>query len=335
MRAYRLLITLLDAESKIDRTVAVPDHACFNDLHSIIQSVMGWMNIDDHTFYVEDLEIGPYETNEDEGVFDDLEVPISEFEGKDIEYGYMDRSVTVEWKGVIEDHPYRYVPLLLDHNGDRPANEDMEDKAVTLPFDGEAVANSLETWGVQGVLRDDAVTIGDDLRVGMMGLMTELFEEPLVFDHKELCPMVVSKRRDDVFGMTVSPEEVSGNPENYSVFQKGSMDVYASVYGKLREEHPGLPELPSFTDNDEMVFWLEATVGGKGLMDEFAHIEFHHFIDQLYSWAETNGFYFFSETGDDFGLDMDTVDELLQELEREDPEAYRKLMEAVKGMSGV
>ena len=86
MATYRLQISMKDADPEISRVVDVPTFACFNDLHSIIQSVMGWMDMEGHLFEKDDIIIGPFE--EDVNVFDDLKVPISDYEGIGLTYIY-------------------------------------------------------------------------------------------------------------------------------------------------------------------------------------------------------------------------------------------------------
>ena len=85
MRGFNLKITLRDSDPKITRTVSVPENASFGDLHSIIQSVMGWGDYHLYCFRVSNTDMGPTTVA---GCVDEHSVPVSDHYGKRIGYNY-------------------------------------------------------------------------------------------------------------------------------------------------------------------------------------------------------------------------------------------------------
>jgi len=124
MKAYRLQISVRGAEPAISRIVDIPDHACFHDLHSVIQSVMGWVDCMDYDFTVDDILIGPYEV--DEGILNDLETALSDFGGAPIAYRYNLEdpwAIDIEWKGSVDDHPHGSYPPCSDGTATDPSRK--------------------------------------------------------------------------------------------------------------------------------------------------------------------------------------------------------------------
>ena len=337
MKAYRLQISIRGAEPAISRIVDIPDHACFHDLHSVIQSVMGWVDCMDYDFTVDDILIGPYEV--DEGILNDLETALSDFGGAPIAYRYNLEDpweIDIEWKGSVDDHPHRFIPTLFGWDGDGPVEEDSEDRTGRVPFDMENVMNSLESWGVQGIYEEGDLILSHDFRMKMLMYCAMMLNDPLVFDNDEVEIMVVTDdpEMQDIMPC-VDPSTVASDPERYSIVQNGAIDTMRSLYERLSAKHPELPGFPGSEDLGEVVDLVEGILDKAGLIDEYASSSMYCYIEDLFTWAKDNGVYFYGtaqECGEDWSLEEDSpltqlIEQLMEEgIDIEDEDAVNEFL---------
>lgn len=329
MPAYKLKIALDESKPKITRTVAVPEDASLADLHSIIQSVMGWQDYHLHRFIVDDREYLPY-IDEDRGPDDGIEekTPLSLFKGEKIHYNYDfgdDWWITVSWLKDIERYDLPW-PELIDWKEDSPPedcggirgyydllriladpdderHDDMVEWAGDIGFDEETVENSLQTWAVQGIMPDDPVILPDISRMAIMIALGSFIDEPLVFDMKDGSPLVLketrtrkSKRRGpDPEPPSVSPSVAEKDPERYIPLAGPGKERIADLVGSFAAEHPEFNLDAAFEENYQSFFEV---LEHQDLVDDFNMFCVVSFMKSTHEWARENRIYFMTEEPD-------------------------------------
>lgn len=348
MKAYVLKVTLDDSDPEITRTVAVPAHASFADLHSVMQSLMGWMAYHEHAFEADDRMIGPDYLDDCE---DEETVPISEFHGKEIAYNYDfgdDWWLTIEWLDDIEDFGHVW-PILMDWEEDSPPEDcggidayyeqldalsDPEhpdhDDAVEwfniMEFDEEIVENSLQSWPIQGVRSDGCTIMSHMDRMAILGTAMGFMDYPMVFDMVDLVPYAIrktksrrSKKRDRNDGMFIDAKTVEDDPERYIPFLKPGSERIMDGVGAFTAKHEDI-EWPAYVPNganEEFYDMLDEC----GLDEEFNLDMIESVTASIGDWARRNSIYFRNDdevnTGDSLERMLDSMTEEELELLRD------------------
>lgn len=346
MGAYRLRFVISESDPEISRTVAVPDFSSFYDLHSIIQSVMGWK---DHHFFAFESDGRRIAFESPYGSDRDAErphlVPISEFEGKPVDYTYdygYGLHVLISWEG-REDIDGR-IPVLIDWENDAPPEdcgslEDFYDivEAIddldspdhndammwneSIGFDEDTVLNSLETWGPQGVMPEGAEPLDPMVRILALASSAVIFDGSICYDRDEKTVAVIRGPETpplgtDIIGNPIAEmtgEDLESEPDRYIPIWESIESFRAGVAERMCERMgwdegarmPGESDL-DYTDRIGGVV-LERDVG-----DDLTKFYTAAMSEHTFQWAERNGFFFMSES-------------VAVRLAKEDPERLRAL----------
>ena len=343
MGAYRLRLVIPGSDPEISRTVAVPDFASFYDLHSIIQSVMGW---GDHHFFAFETDGGriafesPY--GPDGGAERPHLVPISGSEGKPIDYTYdygYDLHVLVSWEG-REDIDGR-IPVLIDWENDAPPEDcgslddfydileamndpdspDHDDAMMwdgTIGFDEKTVLNSLETWEVQGVMPEGAVILDPMVRIYALVSSLSIFDGSVHYDREKGNMAIIRGPESLPLGFDgpiaeIAEEDLGAEPGRYIPVWDAIESFRAGVAERLCGEM-GWSEGERKPDESDMEYVdrVSEIILDRDAEDEFTGFYSAALSDHIYQWAGDNGFFFMS-------------DNTAVGLAKEDPERLRAL----------
>lgn len=330
MGAYILRFVLIDSEPEISRTVAVPDFASLYDIHSVIQSVMSWEGYHLYAFEVDGELI-----HEHHGAFHDNEkcrepfsVALSDLEGKTIIYTYDfgDRwQVLVNFDGHKDDFSGRF-PQLIDWKENAPIDDcggiyaynklfaaSRNPKDPDYPraqeilracrFDLSRVLNSLESWGMQGVIGEDREPLDHEIRIAMMSPVISLMSGLYVFDTFEevVCKVTSVKKKvktsllDDMPVIEPIPKsELEEDPERYIQIWDSPDEIMSRRCNDFLKEH-NLAKLCK-KPGESIQAHYERAVRSMGY-DTLAQWESEMIAttsSDVYSWAEKNGYYFFN-----------------------------------------
>lgn len=323
MPAYKLKITLDESKPKITRTVAVPDHASLADLHSIIQSVMGWQDYHLHRFIVDDREYLPiYDEDRTPDTGIEEWTPLSDLEGEKIHYNYDygdDWWITVSWLKGIESYDLPW-PELLDWREDSPPEDcggvrgyydllriladptderhrDMKEWAGDLGFDEETVENSLQSWPPQGVMPRECTPLPHMARMGILLSFMALPHEPTVFDLEEMMPLILKERRPRKSKKrgpepelpAVSPAEAEKHPERYIPLAGPGMERSMAMLHSFAEQNPKVKWPDASNDNESA--YIDA-IETNGLVDRYGMHCLITITRAINDWAHEHGIYF-------------------------------------------
>lgn len=329
MGAYRLRFVIAGSDPEISRTVSIPDFASFYDLHSVIQSVMGWGGVHFFAFESDGRRIAfesPY--GPDKEAERPHLVPISEFEGKPIDYAYdygCDWHVLISWEGT-EDRDGRK-PVLLEWKNDAPPEDcgTMEDfygilKAIDDPdspehedamawsdqigFEEEVVLNSLDTWGVQGVMQDGAEIVDPMVRATALMATLLVFEGSVYYDRDEEKLSYVSGSEVMTFGSEqfdgllseISREDIDAEPDRYIPVWDTIEEFRVEAAGRMNEILGlGLSRRPGESD-DNFTERVSKAASKKGIDEKFAESYMNLLSEHTYEWAREYGFFFMKDS---------------------------------------
>ena len=302
MAAYRLGIELLGTDSPVRRTVLVPGHASFADLHSIIQTVMQWGDYEYHSFYV------GYDYDADGD--DDMFTQISDYAGREIRYLYEPDAgweVSVTWKGETDDD-LGFTPVLEDWEGDAPPEGcyDMDDfrrflKAYGDPdspdrpeyasmfdgweFDAEVARSNLRVWGVQGVMPEDAAVVDSQLRMDAVMMLASLTDMPVAFDRVEGRFAFVGEDRD--IPDCIDPSDLESDPDRSSVLADDPYGLFSELVDGFATMQAG--KGVGVRDPGDV---LEKMVETEEDEDAWNTFVLDSVSDLVFSWARDNNVYF-------------------------------------------
>lgn len=329
MGAYILRFVLIDSEPEISRTVAVPDFVSLQDIHSVIQSVMSWEGYHLYAFEVEGELIHEHHTafHDNDTCREPSSVALSDLEGKRIIYTYDfgDRwQVLVDWDGYTDDFSGRF-PQLIDWEENAPIDDcggihaynelfaascnpkdpdNLRAREIlrACRFDLPRVLNSLESWGMQGVIGEDRVPLDHEIRIAMMSPVLSAMSGLYVFDTVEeiVCKVTSVKKKirtsrfDDDMPVIepLAKSELAKDPERYIQVWDSPDEVMSRLCNDFLKEH-NLVKLCKKPGESIQGHYERAVRGmSDAILAQWETEMITATSSEVYSWAENNGYYF-------------------------------------------
>lgn len=349
--AYVLTLTVRGSDPVIDRTVAVPGYASFYDLHILIQDLMQWN--DDHLYSFDadgDIieEPGPSGPDDDD-VLPPMCVPIALYHGCPIDYTYDfgdEWHVDVTWEDVIDDY-YDISADLILWNGNSPPEDCGGIKEYTkrqdeleVEFDEDLVRTVIASWGIQGVAGPDSEFVPEFLRIELTNALLAASDDRIVYDREDCVLAPVrrnkrrSKRRDGADIVTVTPDEVSADPDRYIVAWDTPAAYMEDLLTDFLEER-GIPEARREGESvREFIGRADATFDDETRADWRQHCSYAA-ADEICEWAEANDIYFYSLPDASVGP-LEAVFRSLRDkdIDISDPEALQRFMDEYNASRG-
>lgn len=287
MSSFKVKLSYAD-DPEVYRIVAIPDYASLRDLQSIMLSVMSWDGVFGHRFYSDGKQVS------EDGI-SDSRIPLSDYEGKDLTCDFGIHRIKVEWLGKT-DEGLTYWPKLLSWEG--PSY--IFDRSEKKQLDYSEVENSLQSWGVQGVVTEDMKMLPHMTRVHIVMALAQFPDGQIVFDKEEGEPKIVGKGSLDTDTLYrighISRSAVNKDKDRYiTIVESGSELRYSVVSQYVKSKGKDWPRV-TWSNFDKIV----GRIRMKGLENDFRDYNLMVAMNQTYEWARKNGYYFGDEYDDEF-----------------------------------
>ncbi len=347
-----LRLTVEGSDPVIDRTVIVPAHASFYDLHMVIQDAMLWDNAHLYSFdadgdIIEEPESG---APVDVDALLPLCIPISEYEGCPVDYNYDfgdDWHISIEWVDTVEDRQDGCAEL-VSWNGDSPPedcggirayNENRGSMDVPA-FDEKDARDTFRMWRIQGIAGIDTEFAPEFIRVEMDAAALSMMESEIVYDTYGFSLAAVSrikrrsKRRGPEEVPTVSREDVDREPERYIPVWNTAASCVEGIFREFLEVQ-GIGSVRK--EGESAKEFIQRT---EGSMDEETLSDWRDFCLQRLSmmvcdWAEEHGIMFYDPPGSAVGAAEKVLRSLRDsDIAIDDPEALMRFMDDYNASRG-
>ncbi len=182
-------------------------------------------------------------------------------------------------------------------------------KAPTIPlfpeFDRDRVQNSLESWGMQGVIGEDRIPLDNRVRMEMFRSVLSAAEIHLVFDteSERICSVSPGgrkpKKRPRSAGMfpppsgSVSQSDIDRDPERYVAVSDSPAEFLSDYTDGFVRKHRRR-DLCRKPDESAGAHY-ERAFGGMGpkIRDKYIAGIPNAASEEAYRWAERHGYFFF------------------------------------------